>query len=301
MLISDETFRVNCVAFAANGQYVATGDSKSCIRIWETKTGRSIHILVGHADEVVSLEFSADSCYLLSGSVDWTVRLWDVQTGNLLQSWEDEQNFMCWGAFAPDGHDVLIGGLNGCMYLRNTQNSQITKRFTSQGNAQFNAIRFAPNQQQIATGDSWGNVRLWDVHTQDIVKSFTHIRSGIPVPISSVDFSPDTRQLLTCDATVHLWALDTGLHLSEYTNPAGYEVAVFSPNGQSILAGSADGTARVWDAETNELECQFIGHSEGVVSVAFSPDGRYVLTASNDGTARLWDRQSAAEIYRLQP
>jgi WD40 repeat protein len=54
-----------------------------------------------------------------------------------------------------------------------------------------------------------------------------------------------------------------------------------------VLTASADGTARVWDAQTGQPLTLPLEHRGGVASAEFSPDGRRVLTAS--GEARLWD------------
>jgi WD40 repeat protein/serine/threonine protein kinase/DNA-binding XRE family transcriptional regulator len=70
----------------------------------------------------------------------------------------------------------------------------------------------------------------------------------------------------------------------------GYVNSVaFSPDGKYVLTGSADKTARLWDAASGTEIRTFSGHTDAVVSVVFSPDGKYVLTGSYDNTARLWD------------
>jgi WD40 repeat protein len=63
----------------------------------------------------------------------------------------------------------------------------------------------------------------------------------------------------------------------------------FSPDGKTILTGSDDGSARLWDAAINQTIGQALLHQGPVVAVAFSPDGKTLLTVSSDSTVRLWD------------
>ena len=65
--------------------------------------------------------------------------------------------------------------------------------------------------------------------------------------------------------------------------------AAFSPDGRRVVTASVDGTARIWDAETQTQIAVLKGHDNGVRSAAFSPDGRRVVTASDDETARIWN------------
>ena len=65
----------------------------------------------------------------------------------------------------------------------------------------------------------------------------------------------------------------------------------FSADGERILTGSDDKTARLWDAKTGAEIYALKGHTDPVTSVAFSPDGARILTGSDDNTARLWDHR----------
>jgi tetratricopeptide (TPR) repeat protein len=63
----------------------------------------------------------------------------------------------------------------------------------------------------------------------------------------------------------------------------------FSPDGKTVLTGSGDSTARLWDAATGRPLGPPLAHLGEVRAVAFSPDGKTVLTGGGDNTARLWD------------
>jgi WD40 repeat protein len=70
----------------------------------------------------------------------------------------------------------------------------------------------------------------------------------------------------------------------------------FSPNGQQVLTGGMDGSAKLWDAISGQELRSFEGHDDWVRSVAFSPNGQQVLTGGMDGSAKLWDAASGQEL-----
>lgn len=72
--------------------------------------------------------------------------------------------------------------------------------------------------------------------------------------------------------------------------------ARLSPDAQRIVTAGADGTARLWDAETSSPVGSIMQHGGVVRWVAFSADGRRIATASDDGTARIWDGASGEPI-----
>ncbi len=63
----------------------------------------------------------------------------------------------------------------------------------------------------------------------------------------------------------------------------------FSPNGQLLAAGSADGQIRVWQAMDGQTLLTWAGHIGWVGSVTFSPDEQILASGGSDQMVRLWD------------
>lgn len=63
----------------------------------------------------------------------------------------------------------------------------------------------------------------------------------------------------------------------------------FSPDGGRVALGSADNTARVWDAFTGRALTPSLEHAGQVSVVHFSPDGLRLLTVTLNRVARVWD------------
>jgi WD40 repeat protein len=63
-----------------------------------------------------------------------------------------------------------------------------------------------------------------------------------------------------------------------------------SQDGCTLVTGSADCTARVWDMRTGETVRVLQGHTSAVTGVAISSrDPFRAVTSSYDETARVWD------------
>jgi WD40 repeat protein len=82
-----------------------------------------------------------------------------------------------------------------------------------------------------------------------------------------------------------------------HNNDKFWSVA-FSPDGTSVVSGSSDHTAQIWNIKTGKLKCKiFKDHNKkddadfDVSSVAFSNKEMYIVSGSNDHTVRIWDKE----------
>ncbi|KAM0274353.1 hypothetical protein ACHAQH_007919 [Verticillium albo-atrum] len=85
---------VTSVAFAADGQRLASASGDKTVKIWDAATGACLQTLEGHGDWVTSVAFAADGQRLASASDDETVKIWDAATGACLQTLESPRYYL---------------------------------------------------------------------------------------------------------------------------------------------------------------------------------------------------------------
>lgn len=69
---------VACVAFSADGRFLASGGVDGTVRIWHPDDGRLVATLTGNPKSVWSVAFSPDGVVAYAGGEDGTLRRWPV-------------------------------------------------------------------------------------------------------------------------------------------------------------------------------------------------------------------------------
>lgn len=69
-------------------------------------------------------------------------------------------------------------------------------------------------------------------------------------------------------------------------------------HSEAVVAGSYDGTLRVYDVKTGKILQTLAGHKDAVRCVTALPDGR-VVSGSNDNTLRVWDTATGQCLQTL--
>jgi len=116
-------------------------------------------------------------------------------------------------------------------------------------------------------------------------------------------WSPSGERILASDGlSLRVYDTATGDELLATDNKGSVCGIAWSPFGDRILTGLADGSASVWDATTGEEQFTLRGHTAGLGGwgedhcVGWSPDGNQILTWSFDGSAMLWDAKPTFQL-----
>jgi Pentapeptide repeats (8 copies)/WD domain, G-beta repeat/Trypsin-like peptidase domain len=107
---------------------------------------------------------------------------------------------------------------------------------------------------------------------------------------------PAARAALDAAGTV---PLDIRPMLQARALSAECEEVGFSPDGDLLATGHADGTVRIWDGATGVPLRTLTGHRDRVASVAWSPDGRYLASASINHIVQTWDAISGHPLRTI--
>ncbi|GAB1543843.1 hypothetical protein NUACC21_65190 [Scytonema sp. NUACC21] len=161
------------------------------------------------------------------------------------------------------------------------------------------AVAFSPDNKFLATGDSDGVIRLWEVTSgKQILSCKGHISW-----VRSVTFSYDGQILASSsnDRIIKLWNLHTGECLKTLLGHTDMVWSVaFSPKSQTLASGSEDGTIKLWDIQSGECLKTLQIHNANIYSVVFSPDGQIIASGGKDQAIRVWNVQSGQCFQTLQ-
>jgi hypothetical protein len=193
---------------------------------------------------------------------------------------------------SPDGLTVLTGGADGTARLWDAFTGEV--RATLRGHrGGITSAAFSQNGRVAMTVGEDRTVRLWEASSGQA----RGVPAEHPKIIDLALLSPDGRRLLTrCDAKVTLWNTATGQRISDLAGAVG--PAAFGPDGQSLLTGGADKSARLWSADSGAALATLPTPTGRVSKVAFSPEGGVAATLEQDAGTRVrwWDLRRHEQI-----
>ncbi|MDQ8145989.1 MAG: caspase family protein [Gemmatimonadota bacterium] len=279
------------VAYAPNGQRVATAAWDKKVRLIDPATGAITTTLAGHDSVVAGVAFSPNGQLLASASWDNTVRLWDPATGRAVRTLTGHRAYVRSVAFSPNGQLLASAASDNTVRLWNPTTGATVRTLTGHSKDVW-GIAFSPDGRYLASGSWDQTVKLWEVSTGALVRTMQGHTNGV----YGVAFTPDSRTLISAawDRTLRVWDPATGETqriLSGHTG--GVWAIAISPDGAQVASGAGDSTIRVWSIATGTLLREVRGHTDAIYGLAYAPTGALLLSGSRSGRIGLWDGATA--------
>jgi len=148
-------------------------------------------------------------------------------------------------AVSPDGRIVGVGTSDGRIVAVDAATGRRRWESSERHEATVTRVAWSPDGVWLASGSTDRTVRLWEAGRGVLRRRFT---SGNGTS-RSVAFSPDSRQVASAGWwRVEIWDVDSGaLVRDDIGTSQGWYDARFSPTGDALLIGSAQGAVRLWD------------------------------------------------------
>jgi polar amino acid transport system permease protein len=104
------------------------------------------------------------------------------------------------------------------------------------------------------------------------------------------------------DGTIYLWTVRKDWSLRTFSAQPGPVLNVaFDPSGRMLFSAYGDGTVRLWNVASGQVERTIAGSAGGspLTSMAVSADGSTLATLGQDGVVRVWDIASGLQLQTI--
>jgi WD40 repeat protein len=304
---------VDKVAFSPDGTLIAAILPRTGVHIWQVENGELVTDIPETAE---GFSFSPDgqSLALIMPSYLQQVQIWSLIDNEVIAEFNGSTAL----AFSPDGTSyALATDSDRSTYIEIYQlpDHELMKRLEvdSDGYAEgVVSLEFADNNQLLILGIGFygqkGDTGLIEVRESSDGKLLYTIESlpasprtpyvcdsnfvdyDAPSPPSpvSIKVSPDGQHFAvkykegdTYGASVIVYRLLNGQLQHKFTE--GTNSLSYSPDGNSIVTGSADGNIYTWQTDTFELNEITTVYNSAISEIGYSPGGIVLATESKYG------------------
>lgn len=195
-----------------------------------------------------------------------------------------------------DGRTLVVGGEASTISIWDLAAStpRIKAELTSSAPACY-ALAISPDSKVCFSCCSDGNIAVWDLHNQTLVRQFQGHTDGA----SCIDISPDGNKLWTggLDNTVRSWDLREGRQLQQHDFTSQIFSLGYCPTGEWLAVGMESSNVEVLHHSKPD-KYQLHLHESCVLSLKFAYCGKWFVSTGKDNLLNAWRTPYGASIFQ---
>ncbi|XP_021933714.1 protein groucho-like isoform X7 [Zootermopsis nevadensis] len=260
---------------------------------------RQINTL-SHGEVVCAVTISNPTKYVYTGGKG-CVKVWDIsQPGSKSPVSQldclQRDNYIRSVKLLPDGRTLIVGGeaSNLSIWDLASPTPRIKAELTSSAPACY-ALAISPDSKVCFSCCSDGNIAVWDLHNQTLVRQFQGHTDGA----SCIDISADGTKLWTggLDNTVRSWDLREGRQLQQHDFSSQIFSLGYCPTGEWLAVGMENSNVEVLHAAKPD-KYQLHLHESCVLSLRFAACGKWFVSTGKDNLLNAWRTPYGASIFQ---
>lgn len=234
---------IRAVAISPDGNWLAAGDQKGFLRIWNFADLKENVKVRAHDARLLQLAFSPNSQTLATTSYSGEVRFWQVSDGKKLGSGKVSDHELARMAFLSETQLVGVGRETSIWNVEQNSNEKVltTAYITAP------ALGLSADRKQIAFGDQDAKVQFWDLATSSLTE-----RPLLGAAAHLIDISHDGKLIATAsrDSTIRIWDAATGQPVQVIDADGGRTTGLqWIPNSHALFISSEIGRVRIWGTD----------------------------------------------------
>lgn len=295
--LAGHTKGVQCVKFHKDGHLMLSASLDHTVKIWDAVgTKKCIQTYIGHTNSVRDICWSMDCTSFLSCSYDRLIRHWDTETGKVLCTFTCRRIPYC-VKFNPDPEKLssfIVGTANKKIVEYDTYTGKKERTYDEHLGA-VNSLCFMDNNKKFVSTSDDKKVFLWEFGIPIVAK---HISEPNLHAIPYTVLHPNNRHFVgqCLDNRLVVFEARGGFRLNRRKKFVGHMnggfacSVAFSPDGQFVTSGDANGRIWFWDWQTTKNYRTLQAHNDVVIGIDWHPVfPSVVATCSWDGVIKIWD------------
>uniref|UniRef100_A0A8C9VPW0 Groucho/TLE N-terminal Q-rich domain-containing protein n=1 Tax=Scleropages formosus TaxID=113540 RepID=A0A8C9VPW0_SCLFO len=260
---------------------------------------RQINTL-SHGEVVCAVTISNPTRHVYTGGKG-CVKVWDIShPGNKSPVSQldclNRDNYIRSCKLLPDGRTLIVGGEASTLSIWDlaAPTPRIKAELTSSAPACY-ALAISPDSKVCFSCCSDGNIAVWDLHNQTLVRQFQGHTDGA----SCIDISNDGTKLWTggLDNTVRSWDLREGRQLQQHDFTSQIFSLGYCPTGEWLAVGMESSNVEVLHVNKPD-KYQLHLHESCVLSLQFAYCGKWFVSTGKDNLLNAWRTPYGASIFQ---